>query len=136
MAGSRSHEELVRAIMDWLQVQHPAAETISISADCIFCEHLPNPPLLNGFIPDVYAVGIAEPRTIIGEAKTPRDLETPRSRAQLEAFLTHLCQCQNAQFIIATPWPSVNSAKAIVRSITKRRHIDGVAVVFLEPLSP
>ena len=38
MAGSRSHEELVRAIMDWLQVKHPTAGTISISTDCIFCE--------------------------------------------------------------------------------------------------
>lgn len=136
MAGSRSHEELVRAIIDWLQVQHPDARTISVSADCIFCEHLPNPPLLDGFIPDVYAVGIVEARTIIGEAKTPRDLETPRSRGQLEAFLSHLRECQNAQLVIATPWSSVNSAKAIVRSITKRRHIDDVDVVFLEPLSP
>ena len=136
MGVSRCHEELVGAIVDWLQVQHPAADAMSVSADCIFCEHLPNPPLLNGFIPDVYAVGIVETRTIVGEAKTPKDLETPRSRAQFEAFLTHLCVCQNAQFVIATPWPSVNSAKAIVRSITKRRHIDGVDVVFLEPLSP
>lgn len=122
--------------MDWLQAQHPTAGTLSVFADCVFCEHLPNPPLVSGFIPDIYAQGIGMARTIVGEAKTPRDLETPRSRAQFDAFLTHLSECQNAQFVVATPWVSVNSAKAIVRSIKKRRQIDSVDVVFLEPLSP
>ena len=136
MAVSRRHEELVHAIVDWLQTEHPHGGTLSISAESIFCEHLPNPPLINGFIPDVYAVGMLETRTIIGEAKTPRDLETQRSMAQFEAFLTHLSDCQNAQLVIATPWISVNSAKAIIRSIRRRRHIDGVGVVYLEPLSP
>ena len=135
MGVSRSHEDLVRAIVDWLQGQYPAAGTISVSAECIFLEHLPHPPLLNGFIPDVYAAGIVEARTIIGEAKTPRDLETPRATAQLAAFLAHLCTCDNPQLVIATPWASVNSARAIVRSITKRNHVDNVDVVFLEQLS-
>ena len=136
MAVSRRHEELVDAIVDWLQTQHPNSGALSISAESIFCEHLPNPPLINGFIPDVYAVGMVEARTIIGEAKTSRDLETQHSRAQFEAFLTHLTDCRNAQLVIATPWTSVNTAKAIIRSIRKRQHINSVDVIYLEPLSP
>lgn len=136
MSVSQCHENLVLAILNWLQIQRQAAGEISISADCVSCGHLPNPPALNGFIPDVYAVGIVQTITIIGEAKTPRDLETPRSRAQFESFIMHLANLRMSQLVIATPWVSVNSAKAIIRSIKKKQSVDNVDLVFLEPLSP
>lgn len=135
MGVSQSHENLVLAILNWLQLHHQVAGNISISADCVSCGHLPNPPTLNGFIPDVFAVGIAKEITIIGEAKTPRDLETPRSRAQFESFIMHLENLQESQLVIATPWVSVNSAKAIIRAINKKHPVHNVEFIFLEPLS-
>ena len=134
MAVSSIHEKMVQAILIWIAERYENEEQLSVAADCIFAEDLPLPPNIDGYIPDVYATGLKNKRTIIGEAKTPKDLETPRSREQIRAFIQHLSNAENPAFIIATPWMSTNSAKAIVKSIMKRTGISNVDTVILEKL--
>lgn len=134
MGTSRRHEELVVAIVSWLKQNHPEAGTISISADSVLDDTLPNPPSFSGHIPDVYAVGLGSGCTIIGEAKTERDLETTRSRDQLRAFLSHLSHCPSGMLVIGTPWGSVRNAKGIIRAIKRQLARNDVEVIFLERL--
>jgi hypothetical protein len=57
-------------------------------------------------------------RTILGEAKTQKDLETDHSRHQLTAFLYHLSCQSRGVLIVAVPWQIVGAAQRTVRLIT------------------
>ena len=61
------------------------------------------PTQIGGFVPDVFAIDAPETCRIIGEAKTPLDCETERSRKQIEAFLRHLALFPNGFFYLCVP---------------------------------
>lgn len=62
------------------------------------------PTMIGGYVPDIFAIDTPETCRIIGEAKTAIDCETPRSRLQFIAFLTHLSCFPNGLFYLAVPW--------------------------------
>jgi hypothetical protein len=62
------------------------------------------PTMIGGYVPDIFAIDTPETCRIIGEAKTAPDCETPRSRLQFIAFLTHLSQFPNGLFYLSVPW--------------------------------
>gem|GEM_PF-2578923 len=104
----------------------------SIRADCAFNTCYLYPPKIDGHIPDVYAAALIDERIVIGEAKTPIDLESPRTQEQLTAFINFLDKHQGSTFILATQWGSINSAKSIVRSIFRRNNITNVAARYID----
>ena len=57
------------------------------------------PTMIGGYVPDIFAIDTPETCRIIGEAKTATDCETPRSRLQFIAFLTHLSCSRTGCFI-------------------------------------
>jgi hypothetical protein len=59
--------------------------------------------MIGGYVPDIFAIDSPETCRIIGEAKTPADCETPRSRLQFIAFLSHLSHFPSGLFYIAVP---------------------------------
>ena len=74
------------------------------------------PQMIGGYVPDVFAIDTPETCRIIGEAKTPLDCETPRSRLQLVAFLSHLSHFPNALFYLAVPWSYRVRARILIDS--------------------
>ncbi len=56
------------------------------------------PPRVNEYQPDIYARSVSEGVLILGEAKTPHDIDSGRSRGQLAAFIKHLEQVGDGTF--------------------------------------
>lgn len=119
--------------MEVLQfIEDEFTSTFSISVDCSFATSYPHPPRISGHIPDVYAKKIIGQTVIIGEAKTPIDLESPRTKEQLTAFIKYLDKYQNSIIVLAARWSSINSAKSIVRSIFRRHQITNVTAHYID----
>jgi hypothetical protein len=72
--------------------------------------------MIGGYVPDIFAIDAPETCRIIGEAKTATDCETPRSRLQFIAFLSHLSQFPNGIFYLSVPWFYRARARALVES--------------------
>ena len=71
-------------------------------------------------MPDVYATDVPTTRTLIGEAKTRRDLETDHSRQQIEAFLGHLAHTPNGIFVLSVPLAATATARRQVAELMQR----------------
>jgi hypothetical protein len=96
------HVRLVEALAAEISTRHARLYSLTLFLDLpAYRRDRPRP--IAGFIPDVFAVDVPETCRIIGEAKTPLDLETDRSRKQIEAFLTHLSRFPNTNFYLAVP---------------------------------
>ncbi len=70
-------------------------------------------------MPDIFAIDAPETCRIIGEAKTAADCETPRSRLQFIAFLSHLSQFQNGLFYLSVPWFYRVRAQTLIDSVAE-----------------
>lgn len=136
MPVSRSHEQLVQSIVRWIKEKDALDRDIALHVDNVLeTTKYPYPPNINGHVPDVYAKETQGTGEMIGEAKTSKDLESPRTKIQLEAYVKYLKHQQDGILIIATPWVSVNSARGIVRSIVKRLSAQNIQTHFLNFLS-
>lgn len=76
------------------------------------------PPVLNGHRPDVYAFG--RHTSVIGEAKPPNDLESDRSRRQLDAFVSYVAENPSHHLVLAVHWETSVTAKAILRRLASQ----------------
>lgn len=103
MPESERHARLVKAIIAHLEERVGTISDIAIRDDSIRPLRGERPPKLPRFIPDVYATDVPTTKTMIGEAKTARDLETDRSQMQIASFLEHLSHTPNGLFILAVP---------------------------------
>ncbi len=135
MEGLSRHSNLVESIKGWILEYVPDNRMF-----CIYCDlpsnNASNKPLrIEGFIPDIYAIERDYELIIVGEAKTPGDLETRHSMAQFEAFLRHCSGKINSMLVIAVPWHMVNCGRSLIRSLKKRTHTEDVRVLFLEKLA-
>ncbi len=136
MPVSRSHEQLVESIVQWIRKDEVFAQNIALHVDSVLeIARYPYPPNINGHIPDVYAKEMKRSTEIIGEAKTSKDLEFPRTKVQLEAYVEYLKNKPRGVLIVATPWASANSARGIVRSILKRLDAKHIETHILDYLS-
>lgn len=75
------------------------------------------PFIIDSFRPDVYAKSRRFDREVIGEAKTPGDLDTTRSKKQLEAFLRRTAVNSSHALILATQWDYVRHADSILKHL-------------------
>lgn len=107
------HVRLVDALTAEIRRRHAGLYSLTLFVDLpTFRRDRPQP--IGGFVPDVFAVDAPETCRIVGEAKTPLDLETVRSRTQIEAFLTHLSRFPNANFYLAVPLLYRNRAESLL----------------------
>jgi hypothetical protein len=100
---SSMHVSLVEAAVAEIKRRHKNLYSLTVFVD------LPSagrdrPAPIGGYIPDVFAIDTPETCRIIGEAKTAPDCETPRSRLQFIAFLSHLSRFPNGLFYLSVPW--------------------------------
>ncbi len=107
------HVRLVETLAAEIRERHGSLYSLTLFVD------LPSfrrnrPSAIGRYIPDVFAVDTPETCRIIGEAKTPLDCETERSRGQIEAFLSHLSMFPNARFYLAVPLFYRNRAESLL----------------------
>ena len=103
MPESTRHARLVKAIIFHLEKRIGTLTEIMIRDDSVRPLRGERPPRLPRFMPDVYATDVPTTKTMIGEAKTARDLETDHSHKQIASFLEHLSHTPNSLFILAVP---------------------------------
>lgn len=130
MSGeSARHVRLVEMLIEAVRNRHRPPRGLVVFADHHgFGGDRPLP--ISGFTPDVFASDVPATFRVVGEAKTPADLETERSRRQLLAFLDHLALYSGSAFYLAVPFPSAPRARALLRSVQMPEH-QAVAVEVL-----
>ncbi|MGP8231188.1 MAG: hypothetical protein ACLQL2_00785 [Methylovirgula sp.] len=125
---SLTHVSLVEAAAAEIRQRHKDLYSLTIFVD------LPSagrdrPTMIGGYVPDIFAIDTPETCRIIGEAKTAIDCETPRSRLQFIAFLTHLSRFPNGLFYLAVPWFYRMRAHTLIESAAQAA---GAAAVKLQ----
>jgi hypothetical protein len=122
MSGeSALHVRLVERLIVTITNQHTKPRGIILLAD----HHAygdDRPPQIGGYCPDVFASDVPATFHVIGEAKTPNDLQTPRSQRQIVAFLDHLSLYPGSTFYLAVPWFSGAKARSMVQSLRRVDH--------------
>lgn len=78
------------------------------------------PPLLAGYRPDVYAVAHDTRQVLLGEAKTPSDIDNRHTRSQLAVYFEHLLHEAHGEVWIAVPLTSAGTALRVCRSVRSR----------------
>jgi len=94
-----------------------------IFVDCPNSSIQESPFTIGSYRPDVYAQSRLFDREIIGEAKTPRDLDTKRSRMQLTAFLRKISESTSGALILATQWDYVRYANSLLKQLCVENEI-------------
>ena len=122
MSGeSAQHVYLVETLIETVERRHRPPRGLMIFAD----HHrfgADRPPTIGGFTPDVFASDVPSTFRVVGEAKTPSDLETERSRRQITAFLDHLTLYEGSTFYLAVPFFTAPRARFILKSVRRAEH--------------
>ena len=93
------------------------------------------PRSIGGYRPDVYAFN--RTITVVGEAKPPEDLETERSRRQLEAFVHFVEADLFRHLVLSVHWTSAVTARMLMQEAAQKKtntrfHVlDGVRPLML-----
>ena len=111
MAESRQHQMLVSRIVN--AVSMALDDTVMCLVDTA-ANSDETPYMIGGFRPDVYATCASI--TVIGEAKTARDLESPRTARQLRAFLEYVVVHSSRHLVLAVHWANAATAKSVLRN--------------------
>jgi hypothetical protein len=123
MSGESAwHVLLVETLIETIEKRHKPPRGLMVFAD----HHrfgTDRPATIGGYTPDVFASDLPATFRVIGEAKTPADLESDRSRRQIAAFLDHLALYENSILYLAVPFLSVARARFIIRSLTSASHL-------------
>jgi len=134
MGESSQHMKLVRSLVDWVAKEYFDGEPGHILVDSPEGLLSGRPPPLGGFVPDVYAQRLGPKTVIVGEAKTPRDLESRHTQAQLIAFLGHCTQVPGSVLVLAVPWPVTRFARSLLGAIQRHLGLPGVRTIVLDKL--
>jgi len=131
MSESIAHTRLVGVIVNWVKAKYSATPGLCLFCDCPPVLETEKPSPIEGFFPDVCAVTTPPALTLLGEAKTSTDLESPRSFNQLLAFFRFLAARPQPTLVIATPWQAIVTAKHIVVLARRESGVNGVQVRYL-----
>lgn len=133
MSGeSALHSRLVERLVVHIRNQHVAPRGLLLLADH-HTHGMNRPTSIEGYLPDVFASDLPVTFEVIGEAKTPLDLETPRSARQIGAFLDYLALRSNTTFYLSVPPFTAARSWIMLKRICRPHHarvsievIDGV----------
>ena len=90
------------------------------------------PPRIAGYTPDVFVVDVPTTMTLIGEAKTHKDVENDHTRRQLLAFLDYLSNTPNGFFVLSVPFGAGAAARRLVDEASGSFSGAGTRAVVLE----
>ena len=134
MPESEEHSNLVSILQDYIAAKFLGGDNRRVLTDTKGLKARPQPPSIEGYVPDVYAIRSDRPAVVIGEAKTPGDLENSHTEAQLTAFLKRCAQQERSVFILAVHWPVERLAKSFLSQLQAREGLSHVDVVVLSEI--
>lgn len=134
MPESASHRRLVNKLKEWIRTRYRNNKGIFIWSDSRQNAASEAPIRIEGYVPDVYAKSFSHPTEIIGEAKTPRDLDTKHTEKQVTAFLRYCSKNQGAFLVLAVPWDYVRYAKSLINYWKSHYQVQNAKSVVLEKL--
>lgn len=134
MSESASHKTLVNELKQWIITNREGDEEFFIWTDSAQNGASQAPIRIESFVPDVYAKSLSQAKQIIGEAKTPRDLDTKHTEKQLTAFLRYCSRNEGAFLVLAVPWDHVRYARSLVKYWKSLHQAENVKAVILEKL--
>lgn len=134
MPESASHKRLVDELTEWIRTEYDDNKGLFIWTDSPQDGTSKAPIRIEGFVPDVYAKFLSQPRQIIGEAKTPRDLDTKHTEKQLTAFIRYCSKNKGAFLVLAVPWDYVRYARSLIKYWKRLHQAENVEAIVLEML--
>ena len=120
MSESEAHRILVEHLKDEICAEFAKDQRISIRIDLDNTPNKPAPEKLNGNIPDLYAEGLNSKLEIVGEAKTFKDFDKPRSILQIKNFVDYTSKRDDAYFCLCVPYEIEIYAEAIVHDMASQ----------------
>lgn len=119
MGESQTHKDLLVKICKWIKSSDETAIILCDEVDAVGQTDLP--PMINDVRPDVYAIGRARYRYIIGEAKASQsDLESEHTIKQLTAYIEFCVSTENSVLVVAVPVMLINCTKNLIRNLKNR----------------
>ena len=103
MPESDTHAALVQAVILYAEREFGGLADIAVREDSVRPLRGERPPIIEGYVPDVFVTDVPTTTTLIGEAKTQRDVETDHSRRQIFAFLRYLSNTSRGIFVLSVP---------------------------------
>ncbi len=134
MGISRDHQILVEMAVNWVE-RNCINYNPQLLVDNIDMLGASKPFAIRGYIPDIYCRFSSSQYLIVGDAKTPRDLDTKHSKLQMEAFISHISTQGNGLFLIATTWATTNRAKSILKRIKQSLTANSVEVLVINEVN-
>ena len=134
MSESALHMMLVNRLADWIENSLLGGDSGYILIDNPDRRVQDKPPIVYGFIPDVYVMNAPGHGIIIGEAKTTRDVENNHSIEQYQAFLQKCAELKDSLFVLAVPWYMIRLAESILKELKKKIGAEEVTTKVLEKL--
>ena len=114
MSESISHLEGVKALERFVLSRANQRRDLIVYRDAPDSNPQRKPPLVGGFRPDLFARTWKDGAFVIGEAKTAKDLETPHSLSQLQAFVRAVSMAPLGTFVLSVPIRVSFSARALL----------------------
>lgn len=135
MSESITHRDLVQQLYRWVSARYLNGGSANVLVDDGDPVTGARPPNIGGAVPDVFAKTDRGDGVIIGEAKTSRDLETPRSVRQIELFYRFCAQRQGSVLVLAVPWTHENAAGRLLRTVRRKLAFEFAQVHVMRQLS-
>lgn len=117
MPESALHARLVRMLVDFAENEFGNLNNIALYIDSFGVGRDGSPQRIGGYVPDVLARDIPSTKTMVGEAKTQRDLETEHSREQIRAFVEYLVHTPNGIFVLCVPAVATATAYSLLKTV-------------------
>lgn len=134
MNESSLHCSLVSSLHAWFLANVQDCASYVVYVDNEEANKTNVPPTINGSVPDFYSHKPGSLKHYVGEAKTSKDLERPRSREQFKAFLKFCHDNSDSLLIIAVPWFMSPCAKSLLKAIAKENGYDKAKFIVLADL--
>jgi len=127
MSEGEHHVRLVASLLEAMLNEFEGSVTRT------FCDHpqdgrFPRPGLIGSTRPDIHLQRDRSPWTVIGEAKTARDVDNLHTRAQLREFFEHLSTESEGLLWLAVPLQMSGAAFRISKEV--RREVRAERVRF------
>lgn len=135
MGESQAHLELVQRLVEFAAWRLSSYRAVAVFSDLPPTPRRDKPPRIGGFRPDVFATDVPTTIQLVGEAKTPADLEQQHTLLQLAAFLSHL-RIRGGILVIAVPWAMRTVAQRLVQDTAMAVGATGVEFLIIDDISP
>ena len=125
---------LVNHLIAWIAKEYLGGNAAGVLWDSASAQRGTVPPPICGYRPDAYVIAPRDGQLVLGEAKSPWDLENRHTIAQFLAFLTHCRTHGNAVLALAVPWHCVPLTSNMVQHLKQKHGLEAVEVAIIRDL--